>query len=161
MKYASISRKSDILNSLDAGHTGNDPLDLSNALDEAVPSSATKSKENRGEQRYRVKWHASATIDGLGTHQGFIKDISTKGTAIFLGLNLQGVRLATLRIQMPPLEPRGDTHVIEVQGKVIYCNHDSEELFFRSGILFTQFKEASDLAFLSARLKNCHVKILD
>jgi hypothetical protein len=128
-------------------------------LAEAIPATVPKGKEHRSEQRYRVKWHVVVTIDGLGTYRGFIKDISTKGTAVFLERNLQGVRTATLHVHVPTLETGGDPRVIEVQGKVVYSNHDSDELHFRSGIFFTRFKAESDSAYLSTRLQSCHVEI--
>lgn len=144
------------MNTIEAPH--NDPIDLSDALAEAIPSATPTGKEHRSEQRYRVKWYVVTTIDGLGTHHGYIKDISTKGTAVFLERNLQGVRTITLHIYAPTLET-GGSRIIEVQGKVVYSNHDSDELHFRSGIFFTKFKSKSDSAYLETRLKNCHVKI--
>lgn len=150
-----------MLDNIDADSLDSDFLDLSAALAESSsPAATTKTgQEHRSERRYRVRWHALAVIDGLGTHRGFIKDISTKGAAIFLERNLQGVRAATFIIHVPPGETGGGPRVIEVQGKVVYSNHDSDELHFRSGIFFTRFKTESDLAYLDARLKNCHVEI--
>lgn len=109
-------------------------------------------KELRTEPRMRVKWHADAFIDGQGMYQGFIKDISSRGTDIFLDRNLHKVKFVKLRIYVPPLSKASDSHIMEVSGKITYTAYDSNESLFHTGVNFTQFNLESDLAYLQTRI---------
>jgi hypothetical protein len=109
-------------------------------------------KELRAEPRIRVKWYADAFIEGEGVFQGFVKDISSKGTDIFLDRNLQKVKFIRLRIYVPPLSKTSDPHVMEVSGKITYTAYDSKESLFHTGVNFLQFNLESDLAYLQSRI---------
>ncbi|MDD2915574.1 MAG: PilZ domain-containing protein [Gallionella sp.] len=110
-----------------------------------------KREESRSEPRIHVRWHLEA-VDGQFVYHGSVKDISTKGADIFLDHNFQNVKLVTLRIHVPPLHVTDEHCVIEVSGKVIYSNHDSDEMLFRTGIKFLKFTVESDLENLRSRL---------
>jgi len=118
------------------------------------PASADAGKhlECRSEPRIHVRWHADALIDGYDVYHGFIKDISSRGTDIFLDRNLQSVKLIKLHIHVPPLSVTSDPHVVEVSGKIIYTAYDSKESCFHAGINFLQFNLEPDLAYLRSRI---------
>jgi hypothetical protein len=113
---------------------------------------AGKYKELRIEPRLHVRWHADAHIDGQGVYQGIVKDISSKGTDIFLDCNLQKVKLVRLRIYVPPASKTCGPHVMEVSGKIIYTAYDSKESLFHTGVNFLRFNLESDLAYLQSRI---------
>jgi hypothetical protein len=128
---------------------------LSKTIAKAAPSASSdtgKHKELRIEPRIRVKWHADAFIDGQGVYQGFVKDISSRGTDIFVDRNLQKVKFIKLRIYVPPLSKASDPHVMEVSGKVTYTAYDSKECLFHTGVNFVEFNSESDLAYLQSRI---------
>jgi hypothetical protein len=110
------------------------------------------SEELRIEPRIRVRWRAEAFIDGQGVYQGFVKDISLKGTDVLLDHNLQTVKSVKLRIHVPPLSKTSAPHVMEVSAKVIYTTYDSNESRFHTGVNFTQFNSESDQAYLQSRI---------
>jgi hypothetical protein len=129
--------------------------DLSRTIAKATPSAPKDAgihKELRIEPRIRVRWHADAFIDGQGVYQGFVKDISLKGTDIFLDHNLQKVKFIKLRIYVPPLSKTSVSYVMEVSAKVIYTAYDSTETLFHTGVNFTQFNLASDQTYLQSRI---------
>jgi hypothetical protein len=117
-----------------------------------VSTNAGIHKELRIEPRILVRWHADAIIDGQSVYQGFVKDISLKGTDIFLDHNLQKVKFVRLRIYVPPLSKTSASHVMEVSAKVIYTAYDSNESLFHTGVNFTQFNLSSDQAYLQSRI---------
>ncbi len=129
--------------------------DLSKTIPQAPPLASTNAgiyKELRTEPRIRVRWHADAIIDGQCVYQGFVKDISLKGTDIFLERNLQKVKIVKLRIYVPPLSKTSAPHVMEVSAKVIYTAYDSNESLFHTGVNFTQFNLSSDQTYLQSRI---------
>jgi hypothetical protein len=117
-----------------------------------TPENTGKHHELRVEPRIRVKWHADAFIDGKGVCQGFVKDISLKGTDIFLDLNLHKVKFLKLRIYVPPLSKKLDPYVIEVSANVMYTAYDSKESLFHTGVNFTKFNSESDQTYLQSRI---------
>lgn len=140
----------------------NDPTNLQLAIADATPSiqaSAKGLKEHRSEPRFRVKWPAMVIVNEQNSCRGLIKDISTKGTAVFVNINLQAVKFINLHIYLPSLNTATSPQTIEVYGKVIYSVHDNNELLFRTGISFLRFYQESDKTHLNARLTNYHATI--
>lgn len=139
-------------------------IDLSSATDQtpAQVSSPVKSgEEHRSEPRFRVKWHVTAW-PGESTeaaHHGFIKDISFKGVSILLEHNLKGLNTVTLHLHLPPLTVGQPPRIVEVTSKMVYTIHDSEELVFRVGFHFVQFKSEADRDYLLSRLNNHYIKV--
>lgn len=115
-------------------------------------SFAQASEEQRDEPRFHVHWHVSASLDGHGVCQGFLKDISVKGATLYLDHNPEHIKTGTLQIQAPPLEAHTAPHLIEVEVRFIYSIHDSAEQMFRAGVLFKQFRVETDQTFLENRL---------
>jgi len=126
----------------------------------AQKSAIQGSKEHRSAQRFYVKWRTLAFIDAKSQHQGFIKDISTKGAAVFLDRNLQPLEFIKLHIHVPPPDAAKSTRIVEVYGKIIYTTHDNSELLFRVGISFLKFASADDPVFLETYLTNYQTKII-
>lgn len=140
-----------------ANDEGSSTPELPQATEKATPSTridTEKHKECRIEPRIHVRWHADALINGQDVYHGFIKDISLKGTDIFLDRSLQKVKFVKLRIHVPPLGVTSETRVIEVSGKIVYTAYDSNEILFHTGVSFTQFNLESDLAYLRSRIAN-------
>ncbi len=145
----------DATTSVTADAKGSKASDLSKTTPKVTPSAPIDAgihKELRIEPRLHVRWHAVAFIDGQGVYQGFVKDISLKGTDIFLDHNLQKVKIVKLRIYVPPLSKTSGPHVMEVSAKVIYTAYDSTESLFHTGVNFTQFNVSSDQAYLQSRI---------
>lgn len=107
-----------------------------------------KIKESRAEPRILVRWHADALIDGINAGICLIRGISSKGADILLDRNLQKIKLIQLHIHVPPGDVTNSPRIVDVSGKVIYSAYDSDEYTFRSGVIFTEFKVASDQNYL-------------
>jgi hypothetical protein len=117
------------------------------------PSVLTSAHQARhGEPRICIRWPAEALIDGKGVYKGFVKGISLRGTNIYLDVNLQKVKSVKLRIHVPSLGKLNAARVMEVSANVIYTAYDGNESLFHAGLNFTQFKLASDQAYLQSRL---------
>lgn len=110
--------------------------------------------EQRGEPRFRVQWHAAASFDGHHVFAGYTKDLSIKGATLYLDHNPEKAKSVSLRIQVPPLSEGAPPHVVDVEGRVVYAIHDSEEQLFRAGIHFNRFIKDSDRDFLESRLQS-------
>lgn len=100
----------------------------------------------------RVRWHADALVDGQIMYRGFVKDISLKGTDIFLDVNLQKIKSIKVRLHVPPLSKKSEPHVMEMSAKVVYTAYDSNEFLFHTGVKFLQFESESDQALLQSRI---------
>ncbi len=135
------------------------PAGLSPQPAKASPSSAQGSKEHRSVPRFYVKWRAIAFIDAQSQHHGFIKDISTKGAAVFLDRNLQSLEFIRLHIHVPPSHTSNAPRILNVYGKIVYTTHDINELLFRTGITFLKFDSEQDPAFLETYLTNYQTRI--
>jgi len=132
---------------------GSSVPNLSQTITKATSSiDAGKYKELRIEPRVHVRWHADAFIDGQGLYQGFVKDISLRGTDIFLDSNLQKVKIIKLRIYVPPVSKTSGPHIMEMSGKIVYTAYDGLESLFHAGVNFLKFKSESDLAYLQSRI---------
>lgn len=118
------------------------------------------SKEHRSVPRFYVKWRAIAFIDAKNEHHCFIKDISTKGAAIFLDRNLQSLEFIKLHIHIPPSHTDKAQRVIQVHGKIAYTVYDSKEFLFRVGIVFFKFESDHDPVFLETYLTKYQTKIV-
>jgi hypothetical protein len=116
------------------------------------PDKALNYYDLRSEPRILVRWHADALVDGHGVYHGFVKDISLKGTNIYLDLNLQKVESIKLRIHLPPISTTCEHHFIEVAGRVVYTSYDGNESLFHAGVQFTHFTLKSDQAYLKSRI---------
>lgn len=141
--------------SVTADAKGNKAPDLSKTIPRVIPSASIKAgkhQELRVEPRIHVRWHADAFVDGEGVYQGFVKDISLKGTDIFLERNLQKVKIVRLSIYVPPVSKTNSHHVMEISGKVIYTAYDSKESLFHTGVNFLRFNLESDRAYLQSRI---------
>lgn len=139
-------------------------IDLSNAVDQppALAMSQIKTgEEHRSEPRFRVRWHVTAWPgeNPKAAHHGLIKDISFKGVSILIEHNIKIVNTVTLHIHLPPLAAGQDPHIVEVKSKLVYTIHDSEELSFRAGFHFVQFKSEADRDYLHSRLSNHYIKV--
>jgi len=141
-------------------------IDLINATPAGSPpqyakasSAATGSKEHRSVPLFQVKWRAIAFIDAQSQYHGFIKDISVKGTALFLDRNLQSLEFVKLHIQIPPSHTLREHRILKAYGKIIYTTHDRSELLFRTGISFLKFEQEGDSVFLEAFLADNHTRI--
>ncbi|OGS99997.1 MAG: hypothetical protein A3F73_04150 [Gallionellales bacterium RIFCSPLOWO2_12_FULL_59_22] len=145
-----------------ADYTTDVPADLQLAISGAEPLTqplAKGLKEHRREPRFRVKWPTVVVVNEQKSCRGLIKDISTKGAAVFLDINLQSTKFVNLHIYLPPLNVETGPHIIEVYGKVIYSVHDSNECLFRSGITFLKYHQEPDQTHLNDRLTKYHVTI--
>lgn len=139
-------------------------IDLSNAVEQSptlVTSQVKTGEEHRSEPRFRVRWHVTAWpgANPEAAHHGFIKDISFKGVSILIEHNLKIVNTVTLHIHLPPLAVGQPPRTVEVKSKLIYTIHDSEELFFRAGFHFVEFKSEADRDYLHSRLTAYHIKV--
>ena len=121
----------------------------------AVPLS---NSEQAKVAHFRVKWHADIIIDGENAHHGFINDISTRGACVCLPECLNSTK-CTLKIHVPPLSSKGNTHFIEILGRLVYVVHDGNQQLFRAAINFLKFNFEGDLAFLGERLTKHQLKI--
>ena len=109
--------------------------------------------EQHSEPRLHVRWHVDALVEGRDLYHGFIKDISLKGTAIFLEQNLQKAKSIKLHIHVPPVAKNTQPRIMEVSGRVVYTSYDSNEGYFHVGVSFTGFKSSSDQEYLQARIE--------
>lgn len=123
------------------------------------PATVQGSKEHRSVPRFYVKWRTVAFIDDKSQYHGFIKDISTKGAAVFLDRNLQPLELTKLHIHVPPHQAAEAPRIIEVYGRIVYITHDNNELLFRVGVSFLKFGSKHDLAFLETYLTKYQTRI--
>ena len=128
------------------------------SMDAQKSTTTRKSKEPSKVPRFRVKWHADIVLEDRSIHHGFINDISALGTSICLNSSLRTIK-CTLRIHVPPLDLKSDTHIIEVSGKLVYLVHDGNQQLFRAAISFLKFHFESDLAYLRERLIKHQVTI--
>lgn len=141
-------------------------IDLINGTSTSLPlqpakaAAAMGSKEHRSVPRFYVKWRAVAFIDAQSQYHGFIKDISTKGAAIFLDRNLQSLEFIKLHIQVPPSNTLREPRILKVYGKIAYTTHDRSELLFRTGISFLKFDSEHDPGFLETFLADNHTRII-
>ncbi len=126
----------------------------------ASPATLQKSKEHRSVPRFYVRWRVLAMIDAKSQHQGFIKDISMKGAAVFLDRNLQSVELIKLHIHVPPSHTEKTPRVITVYGKVVYTVYDNHERLFRAGVCFLKFDSEHDPIFLDKYLTTFQTRVL-
>jgi hypothetical protein len=107
--------------------------------------------EHSDSARHIVRWHADVLLDGH-ICQGIVHEISESGATLFLELNPQKAKKLSLNIHVPPLDDKHGQHIVEVEGKIIYAIHDSEEQQFRAGVQFSEFANESDPAFLTSYL---------
>lgn len=136
-----------------------DIIDLLGSTSETPPAPPQPGKEHRREPRFYVKWQTVVFVDAQSQHYGFIKDISVRGAALFLDRNLQSREIIKLHIHVPPSHISRAARTIAVYGKIIYSNHDSRELLFRTGVSFLKFDSEHDPVFLETYLANYQAKI--
>ena len=142
----------------------NDPLGVFSIPIEITPIESLPPqgcKEHRKETRYRATWRVDIAVEGQDDlHDGRIHDISLHGTAVLLGRNLKPDTKVTLHIYVPSITGPCPPTVLIVHGVTRYSVHDSDNLLFRVGIAFSQFKMVSDRGYLDARLTSHHLEIL-
>ncbi len=138
-----------------------DVSDTANQIPVLATSEIKTGEEHRNEPRFRVRWHVTARPGESPetAHHGFIKDLSFKGVSILFEYNLKIVDTVTLHLHLPPLAAGQPPRIVEVKSKLIYTTHDSEELTFRAGFHFVQFKSEADREYLHSRLTTHHMKV--
>jgi hypothetical protein len=115
------------------------------------PSHHLHGTEHRDSVRHVVRWHADVLLDGHTCH-GIVHEISESGTTLFLELNPQNAKKLSLNLHVPPPDDKHGQHIVEVECKIVYAIHDSEEQLFRAGVHFSRFANESDPAFLTSYL---------
>lgn len=141
-------------------------FELADTIAETIPATVIGAnssgfqthEEHRGEPRFRVRWRVSAVLANGESYHGVIKDISSKGAAILLSHDLKQTAEARLHIQVPPLNSGQKPHILVIRAKLLYTIHDNDELHFRSGLLFEEFKSDTDKNYLQSRLDNYFIK---
>lgn len=117
------------------------------------PSHHLHGTEHSDSVRHIVRWHADVLLNGH-TCQGIVHEISESGATLFLELNPQNAKKLSLNIHVPPMDDKHAQHIVEVEGKIVYAIHDSEERLFRTGVHFTKFANGADPAFLASHLNS-------
>lgn len=136
--------------------------DLANAFDsgDAKPAAPkAKPEDARRATRFRVKWRA-AIVTGSGKNEviyhGWLKDISTAGTAIFSEHPIPLLKSFDLYIEIPAISGQKE-RILTLKARIVYAVYDGEASEFRTGMEFTKFASGSDQTFLATYLnKNCH-----
>lgn len=126
-----------------------EPQDVPAAAD--PPNTHLHGTEHRDSARHIVRWHADVMVDGRFC-QGIVHEVSESGATLFLELNPQKARKLSLNLHVPPMDDKHAQHIVEVECKIVYSIHDSEEQLFRAGVQFSRFATASDPAFLASYL---------
>ena len=121
---------------------------------------SSKNNEQKIRARYIVNWKAIVASNEKGTVKGTISEISRYGASIYKEDWLP-LGNCTLHIQVSPLDPVSKTHVMTVDGNVIYSVYDSKKNLFRTAIQFLKFHKKPDLAYLEERLAKHHNKIVE
>ena len=140
-----------------------DPLGIFSAIEDVSPVQSPPppdGKEQRRETRYRATWKVDLVIEGQGTDDGRINDISLHGAAVLFGRNLKPNTKVTLRIYVPSITGPYPPTILTVYGRVCYTVHDSEDLLFRVGIVFVEFASIVDRGYLNTRLTSHHFEIV-
>lgn len=124
-----------------------------------TPKPRTRTEEARRATRFRVKWRA-AVVTGSGDseviYHGWLKDISTAGTAVFSEHPIPLLKTFDLYIEVPAL-PGQKERILTLKAHIVYAVYDGEAAEFRTGMEFTKFASSSDQTFLAAYLNNnCH-----
>lgn len=122
--------------------------------------SGEEANEQRKAHRFRVGWHVDIVFPDKSAYQGFINDISTQGTSVFLGESPDADE-ATLHIHVPPLDRVSKPHVIVIAGKIVYAVFDGNRQLFRAAFVFLRFHPESDRAYLEERLSKYQLEIQD
>ncbi|MBI3221510.1 MAG: PilZ domain-containing protein [Nitrosomonadales bacterium] len=109
--------------------------------------------------RFRVKWRA-AIVSGSGDseviYHGWLKDVSTAGTAIFSERPIPLLKSFDLYIEVPAM-PGQKERILTLKARIVYAVYDGEAAEFRTGMEFTKFASANDQTFLATYLNNnCH-----
>jgi hypothetical protein len=115
------------------------------------PSAHLHGTEHRDSVRHVVRWHADVLVNGHAC-QGIVHEISESGATLLLELNPQKAKRLSLNLHVPPLDDKHGQHIVEVECKIVYSIHDSEERLFRAGVNFSEFANESDPAFLASYL---------
>lgn len=143
------------------GKAENDRLRVSSAISPVNSLPPKCGKEHRRETRYMVSWRAALSVDGKNFHYGRLKDISMHGAAILNDLNVKPGLRVTLNIHIPTLDRSCESKVVIARGITAYTVCDAEHQYFRVGVSFVEFGQASDRAYLEERLINNHVQVPD
>lgn len=125
----------------------------------SIPAPKPKTEEARRATRFRVKWR-TAIVTGSGDseviYHGWLKDISTAGTAIFSEHPIPLLKSFDLCIEVPAV-PGQKERILTLKARIVYAVYDSEAMEFRTGMEFTKFSSGNDQTFLATYLnKNCH-----
>ena len=108
----------------------------------------------RNLQKQGIDVNPDVLVDGHDVYHGFVKNISMHGAKLYLDHNLQNVKQIKLQIHIPPLQAATPPHVIEVLAKVSDSTYDSDEEYFRSGIVFIKFSLEADSGYLESRIND-------
>jgi len=144
-------------------NTDDDPLGILNDIGDVSPITSLPPpgvKEHRNETRYSAAWKVTIAADGLGSHDGRVRDISLHGAAILIGRNLKPGISVTLHFHMHSLTGPGAPKILVVHGIICYTTHDANALCFRVGVTFSKFETASDRVYLEDRLTNHHSRAI-
>ncbi|HZW24058.1 MAG TPA: PilZ domain-containing protein [Gallionella sp.] len=130
-----------------------EPQDVSTTASPPPSHHHLHGTEHRDSVRHIVRWHADVMVNGH-VCQGIVHEISESGATLFLELNPQNARKLSLNLHVPPPDDKHAQHLVEVEGKMVYSIHDSEERLFRAGVHFTKFANGADPAFLASHLQS-------
>lgn len=124
---------------------------VESALHKAVKAADAAHADQRAEPRMHVHWHAEVLIDGRHVLSALVKDISTRGAAVFFDSNVRHVKKVKLRIHVPPESLEAAGRMMEIWGKAVYVAYDGNMESFRMGVQFQHFVSSGDEAFLNRR----------
>lgn len=118
-----------------------------------------KAPEARRAERFHVKWRAAVALGAAPNptiYHGWLKDISTSGTAIFSEKTIPHSAAAVLHIEMPKTNNQPE-HILTLKVRIVYGVYDASANQFRTGIEFIEFSHSDDKKFLETYLnKHCH-----
>lgn len=124
---------------------------VESALHKAGKAANAAHEDQRAEPRMHVHWHAEVLIDGRRVLSALVKDISTRGAAVFFDSNVRHVGKVKLRIHVPPESIEAGERMMEIWGKAVYVAYDGNMGSFRMGVQFQHFVSSGDEVYLLRR----------
>lgn len=109
--------------------------------------------EARRSMRFHIKWRSAVVLatDQKATYHGWLKAISTTGTAIFSGHAIPLNPRAAFHIEIPAIHiPQA--RILTLTVRLVYCVYDGSASQFRTGVEFIDFP-SNERAFLDNYLK--------